>query len=261
MSKNEDLRIAPLKNYTPPSIPTLAEAGSQSTLKTLPTRWRKNAVVMACLGLGVVGAIMISGCGEDSRQHRGGAAQAPFYVAQPTERETLAQIQAKLETANIEYRTHHGGAVGIPMYVAYITEHEVLGFVRASLEAAGLNFDNMPLGYNIFGESDDVLRSLPLRESDIDLFDAENRVAIANLSRDNSAWPCSRADWINRELSQHKGDITIGVFYSPGQTFDPRRFRRGVSRRAREAARPNLIRDLTTQVDDFIARLQAEGII
>jgi len=274
MSKNEDLRIVPLKNYAPPSIPTLAEAGSQPTLKTLPTRWRKNAAVMACLGLGVVGAIMISGCGEDSRQHHGGFAQAPFYVSQLTEQETLAQIQAQIESAALEIGFHRGGRSGSPIYVVHITEQEVLGYIYARLEAAGLNLDTVSPNDIIFGSADGTnLFSRFFYDGDIYLLDSENRVAldaenqvaIVSISWAKSTRPFSHhgsvlANNIEQELSRQIDDISFGVFHNPGQTVQTRNDG-SVRRRDKEAARPNLIRDLTTQVDEFIARLQAEGII
>ena len=273
MSKNEDLRIAPLKNYAPLNIPTLAEAGSQPTLKTLPARWKKNAAVMACLGLGVVGAIMFSGCGEDSRQHHVGAAQAPSYVTQPTEQETLAQIQAQIEAAALEIGFHRGGEVGTPIYVVHITEQEVLGYIYARLEAAGLNLDTVSPNDIIFGSADSTNPFFRFfYDEDIYLLDSENRVALdsenqvaivsiswAKSTRPFSAHGSALASRIEQALSRQIDDIAFGVFHNPGQTVPARNG--NVRRRDKESARPNLIRDLTAQVDDFIARLQAEGII
>ena len=297
MNINNDLRISPVKNYTPPSIPTLAEADKSASLKALPSRWKKNAKVMACLGLGLTGAFALTSCrllhfggaGGDApfyipqptesdalntRYHHGGSPEAPFYVAYPTEQEILDQIQAQLEEATLDIRSHWGGSGAGPFYVAHITEQEAMGFIRARLEAAGLNLGATPPEYTIF--SPNSMTPIPglLDEKGVDLFDADNRVAIVNISWEASQRPFSPtgsglARIVEEEFSQQLGDISIGVFFNPGHTVCDGRFFMAneedeiedITPEEKEAARYILVRNLTAQVDEFIARLQAEGII
>ena len=52
-------KITPVKNYKVPKIPTLGDNNSD-LLKKMPKRWRKNAKVLA--GLGLIGMFALSGC-------------------------------------------------------------------------------------------------------------------------------------------------------------------------------------------------------
>ena len=277
MNSKESLRLAPVKNYTPPNLPTLEEAGSNLQMKTLPARWKKNAAVMACLGF--TGVLALSGCRGgifDNRTHHGGAGGAPIYISRQTEQETLAQIQAQIEAADLDMRIHFGGSGSGPFYVAHITEQEVLGFIRARLEAAGLNFDSVPPEYTIWGPGDMTPRPGIIDEKKIDLFDAVNRVAVISMSweesnRPFSIWGNALANTVRGEFSERKNDISFGVFYNPGRFMGEGAVdwiddemvieMEEVTAEEKDTARLILIEQLTTQVDNFIARLQAEGII
>jgi len=294
---NDNLCVSPIKNYIPPNLPTLAKARSIPSLKALPLRWKKNAAVMACLGLGLASTLTLTGCrlhhfggaggdapfyiaqptetdAPNARYHYGGAAEAPFYVAYPTEQEVIDQIYARLEEAALDIRTHWGGSGAGPFYVAHITEQEAFGFIHARLESVGLNLDATPPEYTIF--SPDGTTPIPglLDEKGIDLFDSGNRVAIVNISWENSQRPFSPtgselARIVSEEFSNQIGNISLGVFLNPGYTVCGGRFFMAretdeiedVTPEEKEAARYILIRDLTAQVDEFIARLQTEGII
>jgi len=298
-SKNDLLRVAPVKNYTPPKLPTLEESSVNHPLKALPSRWKKNAAVIACLGF--TGALTLSGCTDALRDryhhggapfapyyvacptenealnniyHHGGSGYAPYYVAYPTEQETLAHMMAQIEAAELNLRTHWGGSGSGPYYVAYLTEQEVLGFIRAKLEAAGLNFDAAPPEYTIFGIDDTNPRPAGVDEIGIALFDAGNNVAIASLSNDEShrafsPQGCALTYLIAEEFTRRLSDITFGVFYNPGAIvgFGPspwdedEEYIQEVTPEKKEEARHILIERITAQVDEFIAWLQAEGIV
>ena len=54
-----ELSINPVETYKAPEIPMLG-GDNQKLLKKLPSRWKKNAKVMACFGL--IGTFALSGC-------------------------------------------------------------------------------------------------------------------------------------------------------------------------------------------------------
>jgi len=310
MNKKDILSITPVKNYTPPKLPTLAAANLP--LKTLPARWKKNAAVVACLGF--AGALTLAGCAGvagilDERFHNGGAPQAPFYIACPTENEVnfhnggdgpmpfyvacptennvlngnyfaeyptkqeiFTQVLAQFETSELNLRTHWGGSGTGPYYVAHFTEQEVLGFIRAKLEAAGLNLDAVPPEHTIFGDGE--ARIGAVSEMGIDLFDAENNIAITSISWEDSTMPFSPhgrelADMVADEFSKQSRDISFGVFYNPGEIVGWGPFEwledddnyQETTPEKKEEARFILIERLTAQVDEFIAWLRAEGIV
>jgi len=301
MSKKSDFKLSPMRNYTPPKLPTLAEAGAATPLKAIPSRWKKNAAVMACLGF--VGAFALTGCYDELgygelRSHNGGAPEAPFYIAQTTETETgryhhggdgaapfyvahqteeeiLAQAQAHIEEANIDLRAHWGGSGSGPFYIAHITEEEVRGYIHARLTAAGLNVNYSPPDYAIFGP--DVPRPGMLGEMGIDFFDFTNRVSVIQISWEDSTMPFSPsgqelADIVLGEFSRKVDDMTFGVVINPGRMVCDGRFMDAmfnadaeepeeVTPEEIEGVRYYLIRDLATQLDRFIAQLQAEGIV
>ena len=114
MKEHNLLNITPVETYTAPSIPTLDEAcGDTALLKKLPSRWKKNAAVIACAG--IIGMTALTGCGVLNDRY--------------------------------DDWIHHGGAASAPMYVVYLTEQETLSVIREQLEAAGLNFDAEPPNY------------------------------------------------------------------------------------------------------------------
>jgi len=57
-NKNQPIVIKPVKNYTAPQIPTLGD-NNTAMLKKLPTRWQKNAKVVACAG--IIGTLTLAG--------------------------------------------------------------------------------------------------------------------------------------------------------------------------------------------------------
>ena len=111
----EKLCINPVKEYETPKIPTLDSANVDHVLlKKLPSRWKRNAAVVACVG--IMGVAILVGCAS---------------------------------TADPLNGSHHGGAGGLPFYVVHLTEQEALGIIRAQLETAGLNLGAIPPNYDV----------------------------------------------------------------------------------------------------------------
>jgi len=256
--ENPLLKIKPVETYAAPKIPTFSEDNS-ALLKKLPTRWQKNAKVLACIG--IMGTITLAGCFNsiipyDDRPHHGGAPM-PYYVVYPTEQE-------------LEFRLHHGGA-GRAFYVVYFTEQEAFDIIRSRLETVSLNFDAIPPDYTVEWEWGwDIIG--------IDLFDSERNVAITHITREMNNRPFfshggnSLANRVATEFA-NMTDIKVGVFYTPEYypDWDLLQERRGefVLREptnreimtAKTEARPILVANLTAQVDEFIEFLRDEGIL
>jgi len=279
-NNNEDIIcINPVKEYAAPKLPTIEDTrDNPGLLKKLPSRWNKNATVLACIGF--LGAITLTGCslhlggagagGEpfyvprpteqdisSYRMHHGGTAIDPFYIDEIPVAEVLDDIHAQLErmqTAELELRVHHGGAGSGPFYVVHFTEQEALNLIRLQLEIAGLNFNATPPEYTV-----DTWATPNIA---LDLFDEERNIAITNISWRDSNQPFMEtghrfANMISEEFAQQTNDISVGVFYNPGHTiheFEP-------TKELKDEARTVLIEGITTQVQEFITWLQAEGIL
>ena len=242
--------LTPLKNYTPPSLPTLESEGvNQELLKTLPRRWRKfscKAAALACTG--VMGMAAFSGC-VGAYPHGGAmenylppeyfsvtTGQGLQYTTTPTDEthmEAASQAQAYfrslLETSELELRAHFGGSGAGPYYVAYIKEDEAFGFIRAKLESAGLNFDAVPPSYTVEAINEwnfSMPRELTIG---LDLFDGQKEVAIAEIrptdisdphrdfNRRNQSTGNSTAQEVAEKFMEQFGQ-TVGVFHNPGES-------------------------------------------
>ena len=238
---NEDdlLTLAPLEDYKTPDLPTL-EKGKPSSLKKVPARWKKKAMIVAISGY--LGALPLAGCSANQNDFTRYDCGEGYWLA------TLNNFAYDLCV-----RLHHGG-FGSAFYVAHLTEQEVFGMIKARLEEAGFNFTGLPPYY------------IETRFSDValDLFDEERSVGIAHIS-----WPDSNrafssigreySDWLAKQFAEQINDIKIGVFNTPGAVLD-RNNDRITAREARDI-RPTLLEDLNEQLEDFIAQLQEEGII
>jgi len=254
--KENPLTIIPTSNYTPPKLPTLQAAKTNPTiLKKLPSRWQKNATVIACIG--IIGTITLASCTRSHYEnwlHHGGAGGAPFYVAYPTEQETYGnnngeryepwphnggdggapfyvvcpteqeveniietpeQLAARLAEAELELRVHWGGSGSSPFYVVHITEQEILGFIQAKLESAGLDLSATP--------PENIVETWGSSHG-LDLYDAQRRVAVAHLSwldstQPFSSWGSAFAGEIRDKFAKEMGYTPVGVFYTHGTTL------------------------------------------
>jgi len=230
--KNEhrnELKITPTESYEVPKIPTLEEANADPVLlKKLPSRWKRNAAVVACVG--VMGIVTLAGSSNlFSHRSRSGFGMNSVVMVGGTE---------------INLRTHGGGGGSAPFYIVNLTEQEALGIIREQLEAVGLNFNAVPPEYiaSIWGWGD----------ISIDLFDEENHVAVVKYGENSRI-----AERVAEEFAQNTDNLVVGAFYNPRERFGVRRPSTRVQRRAILLLKENL----TEQVQAFIAVLQEQGIL
>jgi len=265
MSNHDLLDLNPVQEYTPPALPALAD---KPPLEKLPTRWKKNAAVVACVG--IVGGMTLASCAaplNDDRLHNGGGPVAPYYVTQPTEQET-APFSASYSDFDLTIRMHTGGGGAGPFYVVHLTEQEAMGIIQSQLETAGFNFDVTPPrivlneGENGFGPT-----------ISLDLYDAQRNAAVSFLSweaHNTRFWHRSPRD-VQEKLTQHRRlrNTTVGVIFNPGESFsgdDWWEYReRGEqppppSDEEIAIVVPILLAQLTAQVQDFIYAVTDESV-
>jgi len=279
---NGALRITPVKNYSAPKYPTRADTGGNPTLlKNLPSRWQKNAKVIACVGM--IGAIAFSkaACAtpDPYQGHHGGAGGGgPFYVVYPTETESLNgenHLYPYVRTAN-DYgydtfvRVHHGGEGAGPFYTVHLTEQEALSIIRAEAEAAGLRLGFEP-----------PIRVRDTSEVEIDLFDARKGIAVSLVREGrNFSW----SDWwwnqgeymsvqnfaqlISEEFEQQGNINFAGVFYDAGYMvradrdwWDHDDDWNGPNSEEKSEAASIVADELREQVRSFLDTLREQGVI
>ena len=268
MKNNNDdsLRLSPAKNYKPPNLPSLENArDNPELLKALPSRWKKSAAAMACLGF--AGMFVLSGC-VPGRPHHGGSVGVPIYVACPTETDPWL---------------HHGGdGGGMPFYVASRTESDVYVFMREQLDAANIvrtvaqdsdcdQFEFPPDYFVHFDEQDVVdfihtaFERLGIHFGDqitdpgmsglIYMYDADKRVAIGLLPYSNT-WPCAALEAFTEIMAQKPGFMyTWVVNHTRPIWLDL------PSWPTIDEQRPLMVSDIVRPLDDFIYSLQRAGII
>ncbi|MCL2361369.1 MAG: hypothetical protein FWC73_06110 [Defluviitaleaceae bacterium] len=253
--ENSSLSIVPMTDYTPPSLPNLQSAKANPVLlKKLPSRWQKNATVIACIG--VIGGMTLASC--MNRPHHGGAGDAPIYVTYRTEAEATPTPAPTPEPIIDDWWCHYGGSGGIPFYVVYPTEQEirqdlfdempemseelVAMLSEAELEmrshygGAGegpfyvvsiTEHEVMSFIQAKLEEAGLDLSSTPPehtvfdpewgREHGLDLFDSNRNVAVALLSATHSFHEGGRhtAMWMARDFARQMWDTSVGVFHNP----------------------------------------------
>ncbi|MCL2356312.1 MAG: hypothetical protein FWC70_04000 [Defluviitaleaceae bacterium] len=220
-------KLSPVKNYTPPQIPTLEAAREdENLLKKLPRRWKKLSLGAAAAFIGLASVTGCTGGGPgilsrlEVRMHGGGTAAEPFYIVYPTEDELRAQAEisvaayrAILESTPLDVRTHTGGSGAGPFYIVYFTEQEAFGFIRAKLEEAGLRFGDEPPDYTIDASW--------VRPFTIDLHDAQNQVGVSFIGwqENNEPFFSHGGNSLSRntaaEFNRMSDQLTTGVFYNP----------------------------------------------
>ena len=259
--KDFEISINPVETYKSPEIPVFGSDNS-ALLKKLPSRWQKNAKILACLG--IVGTLALSGCGVESPSSgadgQGGASGAYYaaYINGFGIHHNLGSLHGSYRgygDAELNVRLHHGGA-NLSTYVVHLTEQEAYGIIRARLEAAGLNFDSAPPGYSVgfpyvwgvWGE-----------EITLDLFDRQRDVAVAHISWEQNRGRTSAMS-VERGFAEQT-DITVGAIYTPGTWAGRFGTSRARAHRIAGRSRPELVRSLINQVDTFIFVLQYEGIL
>jgi len=249
---NEELFLRPMKNYSPPSLPTLEHARKNpALLKNLPRRWKKKAGALACVGFFAFAAF--AGCDSAAKE------QIEYRARIVAAQESLENVRAQLESAELNLSIHHGGGQSSPWYVAHFTEAEALAFIRASLETEGFNFNAEPPG--ILTEAGSWL------EGAFEFFDKEKNVAIAMknwLGYDFSVIGhfTYRIQEIRDALPWQARNISIGLFYNPAERVYGRSWavdddeylqqNSNTIDERKEEARQILIENLEAQVQNFI---------
>jgi len=255
--KDFELCITPVENYKAPEIPKFGDNNS-ALLKKIPSRWQRNAKVIA--GLGLIGIFALSGCGHTPEEFRPNGIEHNLWYTQGS--------YSGYSEADLLVRLHTGGR-GVSFYMVHLTEQEALGIIRARLEAAGLVFDATPPGYTI-----DLANTLSRHDSGevgLDLFDAEKGIGVAQVSwlGDRIAFMPHESEvawWIEERFAEQVPNIIVRAFYDTGlrvgggRLLEGRLQRRLLRREVRES-RPILVRQLINQADIFIAHLQSEGIL
>jgi len=280
--KDDLTALCPVKKYKSPKLPTLQDArDNPALLKKLPSRWENNAKVIGLLAIISAGAITLSACaggGINPWPNSDARNGAPVYSGHPAGQEPSINAPRYVDPQELELIGHIGGAASGPFYVVYITEQEALDIIRAQLEAAGLNFDTDPPGY-VATLSFDDFRPWSI-DVGLDLYDAEKGVAVAQVGQRSAGF----AEMVAEEFAEQKTsrNITVGVFYNPylspdsefgtswdwggywsdeeDEWIDTKPSDEEIAD-AKEKARPILESGLNVQVQEFIAWLQAEGII
>jgi len=239
-----------METYHPPALPTLIEANENpAPLKTLPKRWKKNALITA--GLGILCASMLTGC------------SAPLYDC--VELPPLPAAVSTSDGLDLTMRLHGGGS-GSASYIVHITEEEAFNFIRMRLEAAGLNFGFQPPDYTTQGSGWGPYIGLSL-------FDCPRHVAIAYISWADSNMAFSEtgrrfAESVARGFEEQT-DLNIGVIFNPGfftglgssEAWDLEEPTDEETAAAKAEARPVLEERLNEQIDALIAQLRNNGII
>jgi len=255
MKNHDNLKIQAIENYEPPKIPTFDEDNS-ALLKKLPSRWQRNAKVLACIG--IMGTITLSSLAFPYAQSPAENAEQSEYIAE----------YSGYNDFELEVRVHHGGS-GFPFYVVQITEQEALDIVRSQLEAIGLNFGATPPNYTFrfFNEWQEIVNL------GLDLFDDKHNVAISQISMDSSVHlqyslrHGTMSDLIERieRGFARQSDIAVGAFYTPSvnrhvwsSNEDDEWYQREITD---DEARTAIRADITTQVNEFVGFLRHEGIL
>ena len=266
-----DFIPTPVTHYQGPNIPTLDELdGQPDLLKQIPNRWKKNAAILACVGL--MAPLALSGCGAPASDQP----TLPYSNHSTNgnyDNDFIRDLQyVPFSYHDLEVRLHGGGA-GFASYVVYLTEQEALNFIRYQLERAGLRFgDELP----------DISAAVGFEFSSpylgLDLFDSNHGVGITFLSRwDSCIQFMGRgqhiADLVADRFSEETDDVLVGVFYtflaSAGMEgffccCDSDEGNEPTDRDIRNAklrARPIIEENLMEQAEQFIELLKREGVL
>ena len=230
--KKSDMRVAPVKKYAPPEYPTLIDAGiAPAILRKLPTRWQKNAAVVAAAGL--LGAIALSSCGISGKPKAAGDSPGG---------------ESYLNVAPIFVHGEGTGSIGCVMIVppVFMSEQEAFAIIKSEASSAGLEFSAKAPGYAATqNEAAEQLGNgeyryrLGGKSVGLDLYDAEKKAALAYIpmqaaektylpDKNGNQMESSVVSYLPRELAglaaqdfaKQEGGIAVGVLYEPGMNWD-----------------------------------------
>ena len=257
------ISVTPVNNYAAPNYPSLLDANNNpDLLQKLPSRWQKNAKVIAAAGL--LSAIALTPSGVSNADSRSFLNVAPVFV-----------------------RGNGVGAAGCVMVVppVFLSEQEALAIIKSVAESGGLNFDARPPEY-VATNNKDKDSVIGVGEVWLRYYDSEKQVAVAYIPMrsavvDNeerrglsiSSYDARKlAELTVEDLAKREGNITVGVFYEPGEEM--KREKQNLINKSPESRHnsdgfdeyraemiENIEENLRKQVSDFIEWLQGEGII
>jgi len=250
-----------MSSYEPPKYPTLEETKSDSKLlRKLPSRWKNNVAVIACVGMLTFG--MLSGC-VFPRPGHGGAGGAPIYVTGPVGPE-IPLIWSSIYD-DLQVSVHHGGEGGAPIYLVHLTENEARAIILARFKQFGLDF----FSTNHSGSAI-AIENWNGNSIFMDYRESWHGLGLVFRSHDDSRDPFSMTVQEIREEFAKVTDLHIGVFnnggrllYSPENWWDiideyqSPEFSTEQLEEHREALRQNII----NQADAFIIELRERGIL
>jgi len=228
--------------YDTPKYPTLEESQSNSKLlRKLPSRWKKNAAVIACAGMLALG--MLTACSTP---------EPPIPLIWDAVYDDL------------QVGMHFGGRGGAPTYLVHLTENEAKAILLARMEQFGLKF------------SSNIPESAPSLDFggyifNLDLHNSYHNVGFLFLSRNSEiGWPVLMTGATDsvRYSFERITDMPIGVFYNgtlrltipniyTQRPNTPQEF----TQEEKEQHREELRRRMVEQADDFIAELRTRGIV
>ena len=285
MKKEENiLFVKPVKKYAIPKYPTQKYAeNNPELLRKLPSRWQKNAAVIAAIGL--LGTITLTSCniadnssGSDSEKLMN---VAPVFV--------------------------HGsgtGSIGCDMIApaVFLSEQEAIAIIKGELTSAGLEFNAVPPEYTATSNKGKPLSEYSWENQNyvlgdgnigLELYDDKKDIAVTFISMEEagvryvdkdgnetmwssvtSYYPRDLAELTVEDFSQQNSGITAGIFYDPGTDWESEEHKQILDEynnsekeweekieQYENDTRALLEKDLREQVRDFIEWLQGQGII
>ena len=256
---NEHFTIEPMENYTSPSYPNRNNVDG-AKLRKMPKRWAGNVAMVACIGALTLGTL--TGIGTVSA--------TPHYNNTP---ETSVVYSAESRgILDVVVHTHYGGSGSGPYYVAYLTEQEALGIIRNRLISVGVGFDSPVPDYTATLEVPYTSTPITARLS---FFDEDTRLGIV-FPRPWDWWhefqfwymPQNHIENTLRWQFSEQFNVNVTFMNNPGESMcDGDWMERDwetkltFSEEEKQAAGLILRERLEYQVDDFIEKLRADGIV
>ena len=298
--KINDISVTPVKKYNAPKYPTQNDANQMpEMLRKLPSRWEKNAKIIAAVGL--LGAMTLTSCGVLD----------PLLKPNNTGTENNPGGTESANYLNVAPVFVHGegtGSIGCVMIAppVFMSEQEALAIIKNEMKSAGVDFyATPPKKYtatqnkrekkedSYWGDYETVLGGGKIG---LDLYDDKKSVAVTFISmdeaeekylpdKDGNTMGSSVTSYRPRELAElsvgdfakQNGDISIGVFYDPGTDWQSEEYQKileeynnydskgkswgEASEQYENDTKAMIEEDLRQQVRDFIEWLQGQGII
>ena len=292
------MKVKPRRFCLPPGYPEKEEFfAALDDAGYLPSRWAKNSVVMAALGM----TLALSACSAPAAEDVTGAAEGETGAA---ETETKADGRAVFTAAVAPVFIHGEGSGGFGCVAVtspyFFSEAEAFEIIRSEAELyGGLVFDgdeppvleNVRIPQTSLNDSGKKLITPYVNGSlELDGADREKHIAFEFVSssdvvewkKENGVYSTvstydmqSTAKDLQKGIKHHKGELQVGIFYDPydyaalsGQYSEidkkhsgPDRDWAAVQEEKDEAAKAVSEENLRMQVRDFIDWLKGQGVI